>query len=131
MRLIGSTAAVAVLATVSSTCPAQEPEARTFKPGAMAEHVAEASGQCRQRGTDAVIVGIDYRSASEGSFYRARFSCGAQAPSDVPVTFQSEDFTRIKSDLDVYCQKRSSAGAEVAMEPAVSERVSKVTFRCK
>jgi hypothetical protein len=131
MRRIGTTAAAAVLGMVSATCPAQEPEARTFKPGEMIQHVEGANGYCRQRGADAFLIGVDYRSAPEGSFYRARFSCGAQAPSDVLVTFRPEDFGRIKADLDGYCQKRSSAGANVTTEPAVSERVSKITFSCK
>jgi len=124
-------ASAALLATVAAAALAQEPDARTFRPGAMAERIAEANGHCGQRGAGAALGGIDHLSSPEGAFYRARFVCGAPAEPDIPVTYRAGDFGRLKSDLEGYCRGRKAAGVAFTTEPALSGDISRGKFRCE
>jgi hypothetical protein len=128
MRRNTSAAAAAFFVTAAAGL-AQEPDARTFRPGAMAERTAEASGYCGQRG--AALVGVDHLSSPEGAFYRARFVCGAPAGSGIPVTYGAGDFGRIKSDLEGYCRERKASGVAFTTEPALSGDVLRGKFRCE
>ena len=122
-------ASAALLAATAAAALAQEPDARTFRPGAMAERIAEANGRCGESG--AALVGIDHRSSPEGAFYRARFVCGAPAEPDIPVTYRAGDFGRLRSDLEGYCRGRKASGVAFTTEPALSGDVSRGKFRCE
>ncbi|MDO9713669.1 hypothetical protein [Paracraurococcus lichenis] len=124
-------AATALLVTAATAGHAEEPFARTFRPGAMAGRTAEAAAFCRERGGEAVLLGIDYLNSPEGAFHRARFACGPQSASEVPVTYLAEDSARLRTDIEQYCRARNASGAKFTAEPAASANVSKGSFRCE
>ncbi len=108
----------------------QQPEPHVFRAGELAARVAEAADFCRERGGEAVLLGIDRVSSPEGSTYRARFQCGTEAQTGIPVTYESRDFSQIREDIAGYCRARGKAELRFTSEPAASATVLRGTFSC-
>jgi hypothetical protein len=117
----------------AATDPA--PDARavayTFRLGELLDREANAAEHCRKLGSDAVLAGIDYPESGEGAYYKARFECGAPAPSGFLVTYRAGDLGRLRGEIEAYCSKHGGREAKFSEEPAVTVSVSKGRFQCE